>query len=109
MSNNNHEDIASDLSSDEGEEEDIDDEVKIYTYSDSDDVPDPGDNIDMADSEENTLTGQIMLAWKARFADLLHDLACAAFPFLPSPIVQDYVIKNDVQADWDAAKHLVVK
>ncbi len=81
--NNNHEDIASDLSLDEGKEEDnYDEEVESDTDSDNNDVPDPGDNIGVVNSEGKTLTGQIMLAWKENHADLLHDFACALFLFL---------------------------
>ncbi len=62
-SNDKNEDIVSDLSSNEGEEEEnYDEELESDTDSDDNNVPDAGDNIDVVDSEGNTLTGWIMLA-----------------------------------------------
>lgn len=42
------------------------------------------------------------MAWKASHADLLHDFAHTAFLFLLEPIVQEYVDKNQVQANKNA-------
>lgn len=79
----NHKNIASDLSSDEGEEEkDFDEQVESGTDSDDSDVPNPGDKIDVADSEGTTFTDWIMLAWKASCTDLLAFFACASFLFI---------------------------
>jgi len=104
-------DVISDLSSNEEDEEDNYDEevMESDTESDSNDVLDPGDNIEVVDSVGHTLTGRIMLAWKASCADLLHDFARAAFLFSPNPTVQEYVINNHVQADKDAAERLIAK
>ncbi len=105
-----NDDITSDLSSNEEEEEEnYDEEVESDTESDINDVSDPGDNIEVVDSVGHTLTGRIMLAWKASRADLLHDFACVAFLFSPNPTVQEYVVKNHVQADNDAAERLIAK
>mmetsp|Transcript_22845 Transcript_22845/g.45782 ORF Transcript_22845/g.45782 Transcript_22845/m.45782 type:complete len:126 (+) Transcript_22845:680-1057(+) len=79
------------------------------TESDSNDVLDPGDNIDVVDSEGHTLTGRIMLAWKASRVDLLYDFDRAAFLFSPNRTVQEYVVKNYAQADKDAAERLIAK
>ncbi len=56
---------------------------------DAEDVPDSGDCIEVVYSEQNTLTGQIMMAWKGSHADLLRDFACAAFLISPNPIFKN--------------------
>ncbi len=86
------------------EEDHYDEEVKSDTDSENNDAPDLGDNIDVVDSEGHTLTGQIMLAWKANRADILHDFACAAMLLLPNSIVHEYVVKHHVQADRETAE-----
>ncbi len=80
------------MSSDEGMEEYYEKEVKSDTDSDAEDVPEPADNIEVMDSEGNTLTGWNMMAWKASCADILYDLGCTAFLFLRNPIVQEHVL-----------------
>ncbi len=69
-SNNNDEDKAFDLSSNEKKEEDYDEEVESDTESDAQEVPEPDDDIEVVNSEGNTLTGQITMAWKISHAEI---------------------------------------